>query len=200
MRLSLATGPQAEPITRGEAKDHLRVEVNDDDQLIDSLISAAREVVEATTQRQLMTATWKLWLPRFPLSRYPIVLPLPPLGSVTHVKYYDTDNALQTWATNQYIVFKQEGPVAMESEIHLAPTLSYPATVTRPDAVEVQYVAGYGAEGAAVPTALRQAMLLLIGHHYENREAVNVGNLTTELPLAVKSLLLPYCRWSAATV
>lgn len=36
------------------------------------------------------------------------------------------------------------------------------------------------------------AMLLLIGHLYENREAVTVGEAAAELPLGVDALLIPY--------
>ncbi len=36
------------------------------------------------------------------------------------------------------------------------------------------------------------AMLLLIGHWYANRESVVVGSITSELPMAVNSLILPY--------
>jgi len=34
--------------------------------------------------------------------------------------------------------------------------------------------------------------LLLVGHWYSNREAVNIGNITSEVPLAVEALLQPY--------
>ena len=40
-----------------------------------------------------------------------------------------------------------------------------------------------------VPENWRAAMLLLIGHWYENREAVVVGSTTAELPQAAKALL-----------
>jgi uncharacterized phage protein (predicted DNA packaging) len=39
---------------------------------------------------------------------------------------------------------------------------------------------------------IRAAMLLLIGHWYANREAVNIGNITSAVPFAVESLLQPY--------
>lgn len=39
---------------------------------------------------------------------------------------------------------------------------------------------------------IRTAMLLLIGHWYANREAVNIGNITSEVPLAVEALLQPH--------
>jgi len=43
-----------------------------------------------------------------------------------------------------------------------------------------------------IPQPIRAAMLLLIGHLYANREAVNVGNIVTTVPLAVDALLAPY--------
>ena len=43
-----------------------------------------------------------------------------------------------------------------------------------------------------VPRALRQAILLMIGHWYENREATIVGVSINEVPMAVKSLLWQY--------
>lgn len=39
---------------------------------------------------------------------------------------------------------------------------------------------------------VKAAMLLLIGHWYANREAVNIGNITSEIPFAVEALLQPY--------
>ncbi|MBY5942774.1 head-tail connector protein [Halomonas sp. DP5N14-9] len=40
--------------------------------------------------------------------------------------------------------------------------------------------------------SVRTAMLLLIGHWYENREAVVVGTITSEVPMAVEALIQPY--------
>ncbi|MGQ7253974.1 head-tail connector protein [Vreelandella titanicae] len=39
---------------------------------------------------------------------------------------------------------------------------------------------------------LVDAMLLLIAHRYANREAVVVGSISSELPMAVKDLIEPY--------
>ena len=62
MPLQLVSAPAGEPITLLEAKQHLRVDVDDDDALIGSLITAARQAAETRTGRQLMTARWKLVL------------------------------------------------------------------------------------------------------------------------------------------
>lgn len=39
---------------------------------------------------------------------------------------------------------------------------------------------------------LEQAQLLLIGHWYETREAVNIGGSVAEIPFAVEALAGPY--------
>ncbi|MGI4578934.1 head-tail connector protein, partial [Klebsiella pneumoniae] len=39
---------------------------------------------------------------------------------------------------------------------------------------------------------VKAAMLLLIGHWYENRETVSVGQAATDIPFTVESLLQPY--------
>lgn len=68
----------------------------------------------------------------------------------------------------------------------------WPQTYTREDAVRVTWAAGYGPAATDVPAAIRQAMLLMIGHWFENREASVVGVSVTDLPMAVNSLLAPY--------
>ena len=60
--------------------------------------------------------------------------------------------------------------------------------------VEITFTAGYGGTAAAVPAAIRQAMLLLIGQWYDNREAVTVGAAGSPMPMAVDALLAPYRR------
>ena len=63
----------------------------------------------------------------------------------------------------------------------------WPDIYDRPDAVEVNFTAGY-ADAASVPKILRHAVLLLISHLYENRAAVSNGQVT-EIPYTVKHLL-----------
>ena len=55
-------------------------------------------------------------------------------------------------------------------------------------------MAGYGA-ASTVPTSIKQAMLLLIGHWYENREAMVESKFAaslTEAPYVVEALLSPH--------
>ena len=67
-------------------------------------------------------------------------------------------------------------------------------TLAAANGVRVRYVAGYGAAGSNVPQAIRQAILLVIGSLYENREDVLVaqGVSIGVLPFGVVALLAPY--------
>ena len=187
MPTSLVTPPTTEPLTTEEAKTHLRVDIADDDTYIDTLIAAARQRVESVTQRQLVTATWKLLCERFPTGRI-LRLPYPPLASVTHIKYYDANGDQQTWSSDDY----QVSIAAEPGKIVLGVDISWPTTqLQKLEAVEVQFVAGYGA-ASAVPNGLKQLILLLVGHWYENREGVIVGTITSELPQAIETLLWQY--------
>jgi uncharacterized phiE125 gp8 family phage protein len=198
VRLSLVTGPDGEPVVATEAIAHLRLEPDTgEDELLEGLIVAAREYAEAHTGRQLLTATWKLTLDRFPYRNASISLPLPPLQSVTSIKYLDTAGVLQTWASNQYVVDAPAGPRAIDGRVYPVYGVDYPDTLSREDAVTIEYVAGYG-DAASVPSGIKQAMLLAIGHWYEQRESVIVGETVTTVPMTVDALLGPYTLLSGS--
>ncbi len=179
MALRLITPPAEEPITLAQAKAHLRVDTSDEDALITSLITAAREYCESFQNRALITQTWELVLDAWPA--FPVTLPLPPLQSVTSVKYTDCVGIETTWAASNYIVDTDD---EMGGRIGLAYGITLPTTTLQPiNGIRIRYVAGYGA-AANVPQAVKQAMLLYIANRFENREAVDV-------PEAVHLLLWP---------
>lgn len=193
--LKLVTPPAAEPVSRTEAKTHCRVDsdITADDTLIDALIVAARQHVEEFTGRALITQTWDFKLETWP-GYGEIVLPVAPLVSVTSVSYRLEGGSVSTLSSSAYIVDTDSDP----GRLLLAAGESWPSDALDPGpSVAVRFVAGYGADGTAVPQTIRQAMLLLIAHHYENREAViDTGRRTLlPVPLAVESLLFPYCIW-----
>ncbi|HHI82152.1 MAG TPA: hypothetical protein ENJ99_03285, partial [Rhizobiales bacterium] len=53
----LLTPPAIEPVSLVEAKAHLKVEVSDDDSLIDGLITTARQHIERQTGKALIDQT-----------------------------------------------------------------------------------------------------------------------------------------------
>jgi uncharacterized phiE125 gp8 family phage protein len=188
----VTTEPTVEPVLLAEAKLHLKVDHNDDDLLIDILIQAARETVEQKINRSLITQSRTMKMDYFPRNYGrgyaedwgAIMLPYGPISSVTTVKYYDEDEVQQTMSASLYWVDSSSGlPKIVVKD-------SWPSSYEMPNAVEVIYVAGYGASSSYVPKALRHAMYLIIGHLYENRE--QVGSIMYELPFGVHELIAPY--------
>jgi len=185
MSFVLTTAPAVEPVTLLEAKAHLGINstfVNDDN-LINQLIVASREYAEGYTNRPLITQTWTFYGDGF----NKLMELKPNLQSVTNVKYVDNDGVLQTLATAEYSVNTH----TLVGNITPAYGKAWPATRSQSKAVEIEFVAGYGL-AVNVPASIKQAMLLLIGHWYENRESVIIGTISSETPMAAKMLLNPY--------
>lgn len=182
------TAPAEEPLTLGEAKLHLRMDHDADDTLIAALIVAAREHAEAFCRRPFVTRNYQATFSRFPSRSEPLILPVPGVTAVTSVTYADPSNATitMTVGTDYRLV---RGPT--HHTLELPPSVgTWPWTALRGDAVTVIYTAGYGYAND-VPRGIRAAMLLLVGHLYENREAVS-KDAGTELPLGMQALLFPF--------
>ena len=189
MALKLITAPAAEPVSTSEAKAHLRVDTTADDTYIGTLITVARQNVESHLRRSLINQTWEVVLDAFPAGV--IRLPKPPLASVTSIKYTDDEGNESTYSSANYVVDSDTEP----GRVVLKSGQTWPAvTLAAANGVRVRYVAGYGAAGSNVPQAIRQAILLVIGSLYENREDVLVaqGVSIGVLPFGVVALLAPY--------
>ena len=183
--LSLITAPASKPLTTVEAKQHLRVTGADEDALIDALISAATEHSEAILNRALITQTWDFKIDYFAPC---IEMPLPPLQSVTSVKYIDTSGVEQIVDGSVYTVDTD----SETGRVYLSYNQSWPSTRSIPHAVTIRFIAGYGNAGSDVPDSVKAAIKLMIGNWFENREQSIVGTVASELPMGVKALLSPY--------
>ena len=184
----LKTAPSVEPVTTAEAKEHLRVYTDDDDTYIDGLILAARNWAEDDTGRALITQTWTRYLNDWPGGNC-IDLPFGSLQSVASVKYQDADDAQQTLSSDDYIVSTSEtiGKIVLKSDEDW-PTLRDDLV----DAVQIEFTAGYGDAATDVPQIIRNAMLLMIGHWYENRESTIAGMSINEVPMSTNAMLSKY--------
>ena len=181
----VTTGPLVEPIDRDDiAKLDLKLldETTEDD-LLDILIQAAREWVEENTGRSLITQSRVIKFDYFPsiieLTNGPVQA-----DSVV-VKYFDSDDIEQTLDSDDYWVdtHSQIARVVVKN--------SWPSTMCRPNAVSVEYDAGYGDSADDVPDALKKACLFMLGHFYENRQNVSPVN-SSEVPEAAYPLIRPY--------
>lgn len=208
MGLVLVTPPTIEPTTVSEVKSHCRISDSSQDDRLDRYIASARQYAEEYLDRQLITATYRLTLDRFPnmsffgmykaMDSYAalyrdrlITIPRPPLASVSWVKYYDIDYVQQTFDSSNYVVDADGEPGRLQLKVDKY----WPVTAYRVGAVQIQYVTGYGATADDVPQAIRLAIEMLAAHFYENREAVaeaRTDKMIFKVPLAVDELLNPY--------
>jgi uncharacterized phiE125 gp8 family phage protein len=198
MNLKVLARGTAEPVTLAEAKLHLRVDVTDDDVLIGAMISAARDMVERYTSRTLIyTAyrmtmdmwTWDIELPRSPAVEAAANL-VTGISYVTpRIRYYDNDYVQQTitYADDDFELLLDNNPPLLV----LPPSTIWPITAPlQRGAIEIDWIAGYGAGSTGIPQLLRLAIMMLVAHWYEHREAV--GSFGSEVPLAVDSVLRLY--------
>ena len=170
------------------AKQHLRVDHDDEDALIGALAQAAHNVVAEMTGRVLTEEEWTVAVPSVAGD---LVLPLCPVQSLDAITYYDADGVSQSLDVADFWLFAHpDRPV-----IRPKPGTAWPALQPREDALTVTVTAGL----ASVPAELLAAMKLLVGHYYANREAVVTGYSVAELPMAVTDLCsLHQSRWVAA--
>ena len=182
MPLQLVTPPAQEPVSLAEAKQHLRVDGGDDDLLIGSLITAARQAAETKTGRQLITARWKLVIDAFPgplmqsvsgssfsLPGHAILLAKCPVQSVVSIEYLDMNGTTQVMPASDYVLDAACEPA------RLTPAFgkTWPPTLPQMGAVSVTFDAGYGT-ASAVPEGLKSWIKLRVGSLYGHREEMSV--------------------------
>ena len=182
MNYTQVTAPTTEPISLQEAKDYLRVDSNVEDTLITALIKAARSKVENDTWRKMITQTLLLSMDKNEVKKF-IGITGSPIQTINYVKYFDINVVQQTLSTGSYQPNLLNEPAIIE-------ITDMPQMADRMNALQIEFVCGYGV-AASVPEDLKLAMKLLIGHYYEHREAVTVGNMK-DLPMAYDALIAPY--------
>jgi hypothetical protein len=207
--LKQTAAPASEPVTRAEAKLWTRLSITDDDAIIDSLITAARQWCEDYTGRAFVTQSWRLTLDQFPgvgLVARPMAtaavwpgwwdwpafwdlvrLPKAPLVSIDSVQYVDSLGATQTIDPSLYQADTESEPGRLRPSY----SQTWPAPRLQLASVRVTYTCGYGA-AAAVPEGVKTAIKMLLGAWYENREAIGDKPMT-ESPMAVRALLDQHC-------
>lgn len=179
MALTIVTAPAIEPLNLVDIEEHLRLSetsTGSEDAVLLTFLTAARRYCELVQGRAYLEQTWKLVLDGFPRGDF-IKIPRPPLMSVTHVKSYGVGNTAITMTAGNYFVDTDSKP----GRVHLAYGEIWPTTILRPaSGVEVQFVAGYGSAQSAVPTEVKQAIKLVIGHMYEHREGSDVRQMSPD--------------------
>jgi hypothetical protein len=187
LRLTIVVKPTAFPVTMDEARAHMRIDSDDaaEDAIISANINAATAYAEKWLGLALITRTFDLFLDQWPTRRTEkwwdgtrtgsisemfqtereLMVPFPPLQSVTHIKTYDDSDTESTFAASKYFVDTATKP----GRIVLRDAAETPAPTRVANGLEIRCVAGYGDDYADVPENIRQGILRMAAHLFEAR-------------------------------
>lgn len=199
--LRVKTQPTQEPIDIAEAAMHLRLDQFGspleyaDQTLVEVLITVSREYIEGLTGLMLAPQTMQMTGRSF--SRMmdwcvdeAIPLMTAPVTGINSISYYDGNNALQVVDPSLY----ELDSFNMVPRVRLTPGSAWPDTYDKANAVIIEFTGGYSPGSPItenIPKSLKQAMLLMIGHLYENREQTTQAKLE-ELPFGICALIERY--------
>jgi uncharacterized phiE125 gp8 family phage protein len=188
------SAPAIEPVTLAAVKAHLRIDTNDEDALLQSLIMTARLHIEVALGLALITQTWSCYFDRWPKwndgrnGPGTLVLPLSPVSSVDAIRVYSEDGTFATLPRASFTLdLASRSPRIAPRAVTTAPMAGRPL-----NGIEIAVTAGFGANAADIPAPIRQAHLLLVTHWYEHRDPNEIGAEETHIPSGVSSLLAPW--------
>lgn len=194
MALKIKIPPSLEPITLAETKDMLRIDDSNDDTLISSMITALRQRAEEWTGRSFVTQTWTLWLDHFgsgsrinKLNERVIVIPRPPIQSVSFIKTYDTDNSPSILDAGEFFVDTAPSP----GRIALNENCSWPTKLRKFSAVEIEFIAGYGSYLSDVPEGIKQGILQWLKLLFANKSKLYESDESTSGLLEMNRIPIP---------
>lgn len=175
------TGVTTEPITYATAKDWLRLNDDTEQDIVTYLITAVRLVMEGQTWRPMTSQQWTMSLDKWELNTLILNINKAPLQSVDSVTYYDTNNALQTLGTTEWEADINGNPARFRLK-------TVPSVYDRMGALNINFTCGY----VTLPEDLKQAMRMILGHFYENRQTVVTGTQVNEIPMSAQWILERY--------
>ena len=181
MKRMLIEGPAAEPVPLAEMKAHLRLDGDEEDDLVGALIAAARVAVETEIRRVLIAQGWRAFVEVWPSGGL-LLLPVVPVISIEEVRAIDAAGGTSVLDPQDYEFATVDGSLRLVRPASNA--VRY----------EIDFTAGYGTSGLDVPQTLRQAVRLLATHWYEHRSAVVMGDMPSSNPLGWRELVAPYRR------
>lgn len=207
--LEVVSQPSETPVSVSDAKLFLRVDNNLEDGRIETLIKAATLKVEEYTSLKLVTQDVAYYLDRFPISRMGggddwwdgtregaiselvpvqaqnIVLPVGKVQSLVSFSTFGDDNVEVVSNPSDFIVDN----VGYRGRVGLKTGGIWPTTVLRANnGIKIVVRVGFG-NASAVPDDLKQAILELVAHLYENR-----GDQKMEWPGVIMALINRYRR------
>ncbi|MFC5419653.1 phage head-tail connector protein [Bosea eneae] len=180
------TPPAIEPASLAEAKDFLRIVADDEDELLGTLITAARLMIEAASGHLLIEQGWRIVLDAWPQCSE-IRLPLSPVLSLTAARVHPASGPAEPIMPASLVLVAGSDPPL----IAIAGPVPVPGRARA--AIEIDLAAGFGATRDTVPAPLRQAVLRLACRWFEHRGDV-VSRDAVRLPAEIAALVAPFRR------
>ena len=167
-----------------------------EDSLIGTYITTARRYIENYLRRKLISQTWKYFLQEWPEIDC-FKLPYGNLQSVASISYKDYEGTISTFGSSYYIVDTDSNP----GKIVLAYNANWPTTTSLYpiNPITVQFTCGFGDDRSDVPQEIRDAIKMLVGWLYEQRESSILGgtNMSQVIDNPIFDALLgSYRLWS----
>lgn len=178
--------PAVLAVTVQQAKAHLRISANDDDDVVQSLLAAAIDFLERDTGLSLINQTWRFWFDAVPDDKVLLIDRRPANDIVSFIGYDLTGNAASIGAESYFL-----NTVTVPARLRLAADQDWQVAV---NGLEVDVRSGFGETGADVPSSLVQAILCLVAHWYEFRGAFDASDQPVSIPDAYKRLIKPWRR------
>jgi uncharacterized phiE125 gp8 family phage protein len=184
MTYALIQPPLAEPLTLADLKGHIRVDGDDEDTLLASLIAVAREHLERATGLALISQGWRLYLDGWP-DNGPLEILRGPVLSVDAVRAFDELGEESEVVLAGHVLDGVRRPARLWLR-------ERPAARQAINGVEVDFTAGFGESGADIPDTLKRAMLVHAAHCYEFRGAVPIEMQPASVPAGYDRLIAPF--------
>jgi uncharacterized phiE125 gp8 family phage protein len=188
---ALVTAPVVDPVTAAELRTHLGFASDDTTGIpttdAEAFITDARQIIEEYTGIAMINQSWRLVLDDWPYGREPwwdgvrqfsrtelysqatmrsIFPPRYPLASITSCTVYDeasNSSAVTVADTFDIDTYSKPGRLTLKSGA------TWPVALRTSNAIEIVYVAGFGAAAVNVPGPLKRAVRQLAAYMYEHR-------------------------------
>ncbi len=153
-----------------DAKSFMRIIGDDDNDLIGSMIKSAITEANDRTNRNLVTATFELYLPKFDAE---IELPKNPIKEIVSIEYMDLEGNYTALDSTNYYLWQNNGVDILVFDYYLD-------VVEHKKAVKITFKSGFLA--AEFPEDLKQWLKVRVSTLYEYREQFLLGVAIASVP------------------
>lgn len=182
--LVLVNNPSTKVVSVTDIKAQLRIDTNDENDLLGYYIDAATDMAENYCNRHFITHQYKLYFNE-KVDKASLIFPnctLEEAGSNKPVNWVDENGAAQSSDKAYIDAFSNPSLVYLSSD--------FPNTTLKDNAANTFYFwfnTGYGSASSDVPEAIKQAIKLIVADMYYFRE-----DRKRQFPMASQILLQPY--------